>query len=404
MKEMKTAVRCFLAYLSFALIMVALGASDALRGIFAPVFETHFSLNNMQLSLIVTVSYAGNFIFLLSGGRLADQYSIKRVFLGVMAAWMLSLVLYLATDNYYVLLAGMFVSMGASTLMNTMINIMTPMLFAGAPALIVNTLFFTQGIGTTGSQKIAGMYANGIGDWKITNMVLLVIAALGILLFFFSAVPEKERSGQPVHKNHDSYREIIKNPAFFYLILILGFYFVAEHGILNWLVSYSSKALGYSVSESSGHLSIFFGGMMTGRLLFAPVVQRLGILKSITIFGGFGMIFYTAGIAGGKSGMMLLSLAGLFFSILYPTLVTMIQLYYEQSVISTAAGLILSAASLFDVGFNALFGKAIDIFGFKTSFLALPVCMVLFYLCFILFLRQVPEHKMPVRKQVKSPY
>ena len=62
----------------------------------------------------------------------------------------------MTTDNYYVLLITMLFTMGASTLMNTMINLFVPMYFA-APGLIVNnTLFFVQGIGTTGSQMILG--------------------------------------------------------------------------------------------------------------------------------------------------------------------------------------------------------------------------------------------------------
>lgn len=389
-----------MAYTSFALVMAALGASDALRGIFAPVFESHFDLTNTQLTAIVTVSYVGNLVFLISGGKLADRFPVKRVFLAVMAVWMLSLVLYLLTDHYYFLLIGMFVSMGASTLLNTMINIMTPLLFAGAPAMIVNTLFFTQGIGTTGSQKLAGMYANGMGSFKVTNLILLLIGAAGMVLFFFVKVPERHDDGEMVD-NRGNYKEIVQNRAFCYLIFILGFYFVAEHGILNWLVTYGTKSMGLSVSEASGYLSVFFGGIMAGRLVFAPFVSRLGILKSITFFGGIGMVLYVVGIVLGKSSLMLLSLAGLFFSILYPTLITMIQLYYGQRVIATATGLIISVATLFDIGFNALFGKAVDLFGFEKSFLILPVCMVLFYLCFNLFRKQVPtEHGNLVKEDV----
>ena len=41
-------------FTSFMMIMIGLGASDALRGVFAPIFQSHFRLNTVQLSMIIT--------------------------------------------------------------------------------------------------------------------------------------------------------------------------------------------------------------------------------------------------------------------------------------------------------------------------------------------------------------
>ena len=178
------------AYIGFAVIMIALGASDALKGVFAPIFETHFALTNTQLSAVITVGYIGNLMFLISGGGLADRYKIKTVFLAALLAWMGALMLYLVTDNYYCLLIGVFVTMGTSTFMNTMINLMSPLIFTGASAIAVNTLFFVQGIGTAGSQKLAGMYAGGFGSWKLVNGLLLALGLLGLVFVVLIRVPE----------------------------------------------------------------------------------------------------------------------------------------------------------------------------------------------------------------------
>ena len=376
------------AYISFMLIMIALGASDAMRGIFSPIFQNHFAIDNTQLAMIVTISYVGNLVFLLIGGKMDDKYNKKTVSILIMTLWACSLILYLVTDNYYCLLVGMFFSMGASTLMNTMINLMTPIFFAGAPAMIINTLFFTQGIGTTGSQKIAGTYASGFGSWKIVNIILLAIGICGTLVFMTLKLPDTDQvqTKDTSNKQPDNgFMKVMKNPAFFYLVLVLGFYFVAEHGILNWLVTYCTNQLEFSMANASTYLSIFFGGVTIGRLVFAPVVQKQGIQKSITIFGGSSTVLYVIGILFGKQTIMILSIAGLSFSILYPTLIMMIQKYYQKEITATATGMIISVATLFDIGFNALFGKAVDMMGLKNSFLILPICMVCFYVCFMIF-------------------
>lgn len=377
-----------LTYISFTLIMIALGASDAMRGIFATTFESHFSLTAAEISMIITVSYIGNLIFLLYGGYFADRYKHKIVSILVMGLWVTAILIYLFTDNYYCLLVGMFFSMGASTLMNTMINIMTPLIFIGAPTMIINTLFFTQGIGTTGSQKIAGKYAQNFISWKITNMIILIIGIIGIVLFGFINIPHKlEKNKKNINSTNSkgNFLDVSRNTSFIYLVFILGFYFVAEHGVLNWFVAYGNKVWGLPVSQASSYLAIFFGGITLGRLIFAPLVHKIGIHNSISFFGGIACISYIIGIIAGKNAILLFSMTGLFLSILYPTLIMMIQKYYHKNIIATATGMIISAATIFDIVFNAVFGKIIDWIGFDRGFLILPVCMFCFYIVYSVF-------------------
>lgn len=361
----------------FILIMIALGASDSLRGLFAPIFREHYQLNNLWLSMIVTVSYMGNLVFLLAGGRLMDRYKKKHVFLAVLSIWLLSLVLYLLTDQYICLLIGMFFSMGASTLLNTAVNLMTPMFFPLMQGFMVNLFFFTQGIGTSASQSLIGRYAEGYGHWNYVNGILLILGLLSFLLLAGVKVPEHEKSKGSERKAG----EVVKNPSFILLILLFGFYFIAEHGILNWLVSYCQEVFEMPVSKASAYLSVFFGGMMIGRLLLAPAVQKLGALKSITVFGGIGAVLFIAGILAGSRGIWLLSISGIFISILYPTMVLLIQKLYPEGQAATAAGTVISIATLFDIAFNSLFGILADRAGYRITFLILPVCMAGFYGC-----------------------
>lgn len=162
-----------IALIGFAILMVGLGISDSLRGIFSGIFQTHFALTAKGLSTIIAVSYAGNLCFLLAGGRIMDKIDRKKAFLGFLAVWMCAMLVFLLTDNYYALLVGMFLAMGASTLLNTSITLITPFIFATSPAMIVNVLFFTQGIGTSGGQSLIGNLANDFGGWKVVTGVLL---------------------------------------------------------------------------------------------------------------------------------------------------------------------------------------------------------------------------------------
>lgn len=372
-------------FISFMIIMIVMGASDSLRGIFALVFKEHFNLTTSQVSLVITVSYIGNLIFLFFGGSYIDRCEKKKAFLSILCLWMCGALLFVLTDNFIVLLIGMFLCMGASTLINTTINILVPVIFAASPGLIVNILFFIQGIGTSGSQNAAGRLAMSFSSWKMVNLILIILAIIGLIFTLFSEIPDVVHT----EKKKVSYASIIKTPAFVFLTLIFGFYFIAEHGILNWLIIYGINELELTSANAAMYLSIFFGGITIGRLLFAPVVQKIGVQKSIGFFGSVGMVLYVIGIIFSSHALILLSISGLSISIVYPTLVLMIQKFYTTDRIATATGAVISVATVFDIGFNVIFGKLIDNVGLRTSFYILPFSMIAFCVVYFVFCKTV---------------
>lgn len=383
--------RTYRVFIAFSICMIVLGASDSLRGIFSIVFQEYYELSTTQLSIIVTMSYLGNLVFLFCGGNFLDRFNKKYFFVSTLSIWMIGALLFIKGNSYTSLLIGMFLCTGASTLLNTTINILVPAIFAGAPGLIVNVLFFIQGIGTSGSQKIVGRFAVDISYWKMVNIVLLGVSLIGMLFMFYSTIPEVEQK-----KENISYVHIIKNPAFIFYILIFGFYFIAEHGILNWFMLYGINGLELEYNRASFFLSIFFGGITLGRLMFAPLVQMLGVQRSVIVFGLIGGLLYIIGIAGGIKTVVLLSGSGLILSILYPTLVLMIQSYYDKECIASATGVIISIATLFDIIFNLGFGKIVDTLGMRQSFYILQISMLLFLSSLIFFHKKVKVEKVKV--------
>ena len=376
-----------LTFAAFVVLMVGLGSSDSLRGIFSTIFQQHFALSATQLGLIVTVSYIGNLVFLLVGGNLSARFAKKRVLQVLMLIWMAALALFALTDSYPVLLVAMALVMGSSTLLNTTMNLITPLLFTAAPGFFVNFLFFTQGIGTSGSQFFLGSMADGFPFWQYTNLGLLVlgVAAFGMLLF--CPVPEEPAvapGALPQAEGRLTDRLGVVVP----FVLVFGFYFITEHGVMNWLVAYGTTGLEMTQAAASRYLSVFYGGVMLGRLVLSPLVDKLGVIRSMQLFGVISGVLYVAGSLGGAALMPLWAASGFFLSILYPTLVMSIRLYFPAQQVSGAAGTIISIASLADILFNVGFGRLVDLAGYRLSICVLPVSMVLFLITFLLFTRK----------------
>lgn len=355
-------------------IMLITAASDALRGVFLPQFERSFSLDKAQSSLIITVSYIGNLLFLFIGGYLSDRLPRKK-FLGcVLGMWCLALTAYVFTESYSVLLCGMIFSMGGSTMISTSVNLVTPLLFM-SPALMVNLFNFSQGVGITLTQNIGGRFAESLSAWHVINGILLGLALVCAVLLIFLRLPDPEKPKRSVIA---SYKQILRSPASILLILVTGCYFIAEHGLQNWLVSYGSQHLGFSVGDSAFYLSLFFGGITVGRLIFAPLVQKLGIARSMVIFSSLAAVLYAVGILMRGNGMYVIAASGLAFSVLYPTLVLLIAGHFDTSLAGAATGFILSLATIFDIAFNALFGSLVKNSGYSSPILLLPAAMILF--------------------------
>lgn len=376
-----------LTFAAFVVLMVGLGSSDSLRGIFSTIFQQHFALSTTQLGLIVTVSYIGNLVFLLVGGNLSARFAKKRVLQVLMLIWMAALALFALTDSYPVLLVAMALVMGSSTLLNTTMNLITPLLFTAAPGFFVNFLFFTQGIGTSGSQFFLGSMADGFPFWQYTNLGLLVLGAAAFGMLLFCPVPEEPAvapGALPQAEGRLTDRLGVVVP----FVLVFGFYFITEHGVMNWLVAYGTTGLEMTQAAASRYLSVFYGGVMLGRLVLSPLVDKLGVIRSMQLFGVISGVLYVAGSLGGAALMPLWAASGFFLSILYPTLVMSIRLYFPAQQVSGAAGTIISIASLADILFNVGFGRLVDLAGYRLSICVLPVSMVLFLITFLLFTRK----------------
>ena len=389
-----------LIFVAFMLIMIGLGISDSNRGVFSTIFERELLLSKTQVSMIVTVSYVGNLLFMLFGGNAADRFDKKKACMGILGLWTAAQVIFVCTDNYTGLLIGMFISMGASTLMNTMMNILSPVFFGTMAGLYVNVLFFVQGIGTSGNQKLTGSLATGYADYRRLCLGLALIGVVSLILLgltkFRSQKDNCAERGRATDISAEERKSADSKKSFrtcmsgtvLAMGLIFGFYFVAEHGILNWWFMYCTQGLGLDSGSASTGVSLFFGTMTVGRLLMAPVVQKLGTGRSITILGGLGTAVYLLGVFLGTGGIWLLGISGIFISIVYPTIVLLLQEFFPKDTIATVTGMVISIGTLFDIAFNAVFGSLVETVGFGICRIIFPVAILSFYGGFLLVIHK----------------
>lgn len=378
-------------FFSFAVMMILAGGSDALRGVFLPTFREHFKLTGGQSSWIIMTGYIGNLLFLLFGGRFVDRVSRRTAICSILLIFCAALAVYVCTDNYCWILFAMIFSMGASTLLSTTLNVFASAIFLASPGLSVNLFGFIHGIGTSSSQNLFGRIAEEFGNWRLINGAMLAVLVVMLLLIrFVIRVPEREKEWVALPETEKpSYRLVLKNPACPILGMIFGFYFVAEHGVMNWMTTYAADGFGLSADDGATLLSLFFLGITVGRLVLSPLVDRMGMFRCFTLFAVGATGLYVVGFFLDRPGLWLISGSGVLFSILYPTMVLAVSRYFPQHSISTATGVIISIGTLFDILFNLCFGSLADRVGIRTAVFILPLSMVIFCLCWFWLRKRV---------------
>ena len=371
-------------YAVSALLMVILGASDALRGIFTPLFTSVFGFSMSEVGVIVSASYLGNLVCLLFGGMILDRIGRKKAMTAFILALAASELLLLLGSHYALLVAGFFLSLGISTLLNTTINLISDSFSATKSLMLLNALFFLQGIGTSGSQLILSSFSSSITAW---NGVLIGMAVLLIPLAIIVMRMKDEKAAEGSSAEAEAAGSSrIRCGMIALIALTLGLYLIAEHGITNYIMMYGTEYLGVSAAAAGLGLSLYSAGIMIGRLVLGTAVDRVGAERMILI----SLIAATASvsIAFGTGILPLLFVVGLAVSIVYPTTVSLVRKHAPVALGARATTAAVSAASILDVIFNAVFGRAIDSFGYGK---AMPVLCIALGISALLMILIIPK-------------
>lgn len=371
-------------YIVSAILMVILGVSDALRGIFTPLFTSVFGFSMSQVGFIVSASYLGNLICLLFGGMILDRMGRRRAMSLFIIALAISELLLLLGHSYAILLIGFFLALGISTLLNTTINLISDSFSTTKSLMLLNALFFLQGIGTSGSQLILSAYSSSVSVW---NGTLIAMAVLLVPLAVIVMRLKDEGSGKK--EGTETIQTGAQKTEFGMIALIaltLGLYLIAEHGITNYIIMYGTEYAGVTAAAAGIALSLYSAGIMVGRLVLGTVVDRIGAEKMLFISLAAATIISV--ITFSLSVLPLLLLVGLAISLVYPTTVSLVRKHAPAALGARATTAAVSAASILDVIFNAVFGRAIDTFGYGSS---MPVLCVALAISAVLMIFIIPK-------------
>ncbi|WP_169832967.1 MFS transporter [Geosporobacter ferrireducens] len=358
-------------------LMLLQGFMDNMRGVLIPSIREFFQIDYTSLAWMMLISTLGYIGATFSGGLLIEHIGQQKVIFigltglaagafGISSAW-----------NFFALIFFMFILGSGIGFINIGASTITPILFVKNQAIMMNLLHFFYGFGATLGPRYAGILLASNYLWRdVYRYSILVIGVLGVY-FLTCSFPKVERSEK---KQKVAIQQIASDKRIILFSMLLGFYVAGEIGIANWFVNYLQQGRDMTPLQSASYLSLFFMIFTFGRLVGGFIAEKLGYMRSIILYVAMAIFCLGIGIFGSKPFIIMISVSGFFFSIVYPTVMALLIKTFDSG-INSILGFVMAFSSMINMLANWMVGKTNDLFGVAIGFY-----LVLFYMSIVLLL------------------
>lgn len=376
---MKKSQQLYLLFLAFAgMIMISIAFSY--RGFLVPTFKTEFQIDNTRMGFVISVSQLVSMGFTYFGGlyclRIGQKriialgcfiVSVSMVLLGLAQSWMLLLVSYCGMSSGVALLV-----LGLNTIL--------PLVTLYSQSILMNFTHGIFGLGSTAAQRGLAWYLSEGFNWRLLFMGTAGFFVLhGILMLLAPGEPSQE------HREH---RSTLPYKRFgFLLIAALAFYVISEFLIGSWIINYFQEGFGYTPAKAAFYSTVFYGTFTLGRLAGGFIMNKVSRMKGIIVCMVLSALCVLAGQLLEGPFFILIGLSGLFFSIVYPTTVTISNEVYGKEG-PYFIGISSTATALGVFGVNLVFGYLNDALGVVLTFYGVPLCLTVSTVLFVLASRE----------------
>lgn len=362
-------------------LMVLAAVIENTFGIFVPIFKTEFGVDDSTISNMFIVGSASYMAFTYLGGIMSEKFGQKKVYILGMIVIILSMICLSQATSFYMVVLGVALANGGVALNAIASNTIIPIIVITAQTIIMNIMHFFYAMGASIGQGAFGELSRRGIAWRNIYLGMAIIYAVVVIVFIFFKMPS-------IHKEKKSNEKVklsvlFRNPIVLCYMFGLGLYAFAEQGTGGWFSNYITSNFDVSTGEAAMYTAIFFGVFAIGRLFGGFVVEKTGYFNTMAISLILGAITFTVGILMGESGLIVISLSAIFFSITFPTgVLTISKVFTERS--SYITGIIVTSVSFVIMVMNKIMGIVSDYIGLEKSFYIMPVCLVVSAILFII--------------------
>ncbi|MCI0388054.1 MAG: MFS transporter [Acidobacteria bacterium] len=262
-----------LSYLSF----VSLGLPDGLNGVAWPSIRAYFNLPLDALGELLLMFTIGYLVSSFSSGRLLARMSVGTLLALSCLATAMSLIGYALVPVWSMMVAlGMVAGLGAGAI-DAGLNTFAARRFSPR---MVNWLHACYGIGAASGPVIMTSFLAAHYPWQrgyaLVGLWQLILAVcFGITRRWWPRANVAQKDSNLSAKTMASNLNTLRLPVVWVSIAVFFVYTGIELSAGVWAFSLFSEARGISTMTAGAWVSLYWGGLTTGRLLLGFVVGHL---------------------------------------------------------------------------------------------------------------------------------
>ncbi len=358
---------------------VSLGFPDSLFGVTWPVVHLEFGLPESFGSVysVVTAVSTGGIAFI--AGPLLRKFGTGRVTFFSTLLTALGLIGISFSPNIIVMMICTIIMGYGAGAIDTGLNNFVSLHYK---AKHMNWLHCCWGLGVTISPMIMSAFLGGDGTWSGGYRVVALIQFAIALIILASlkkwnvqpkAVAETESAQKELPKK--SFLDLLKEKGMVTSILSLGLYCAGEFTIGTWGATYAVNVLAISPDEAAKWISLYFCGIMVGRIIAGFLSEKLSdntLIKGGMVIAAVGMIVMLLPI--GKTALVGLLLIGMGYGPVFPSVLHSVPARFGAEYSADITGYHMSGA--YGVGFVIQF--AFGYIASATTFAIMPFMLLAF--------------------------
>lgn len=352
-----------LAFLAF----ISLGLPDTLLGVAWPTMRAQFARPISSLGILLTCSTSGYLLSSFCSGLIVPRIGVGWLLTASCAVVVVSLTTYAISPSWWLLLPAAFAGGIGAGAIDAGINAFGAKAFTPR---VLNWLHACWGIGASAGPIIMTSVLALQASYRVGYGIVASIMVAMTILFFVTRRAWTDRvstDGVAPLQPHASMRESVAQPLVVGQALFYVLYGGVEASAGNWIYTLLTESRNVSVEAAGATVSVFWGSITAGRIVFGQVAHHLRGEAVLRI----GMIGAIAGAVLFHSSMPLAAtlvgacLLGLMLAPTYPTLMALTPERVGERFAVHAVALQVSGCGLGVALIPALVGIAARRFGIE---------------------------------------
>lgn len=363
------------------IVFISLGLPDSVFGVAWPVVHNEFGISESFASLysIITGICTGGVSFI--AGTLIRKFGTAKVTLVSILITALGLVGISFSPNIVIMMIfSVILGYGAGAI-DTGLNNFVSLHYK---AHHMNWLHCFWGIGVTVSPMIMSQFLTGEeGAWRSGYRVIALLQLI-IALIVLCTLPKwkgmEETVEQEEEKGDKGFLDILKIKGVLTGILSLGLYCSMEFLLGTWGATYIVNALSLSPDTAAMWVSLYYGGIMLGRMISGFVSMKLNdnnLIRCGIAVAFAGIIILLLPL--GNISLVGLLLIGVGFGPIFPSVLHAVPARFGKEYSADITGYHMGGAYGIGFGMQLIYGFVASKTTFKiTPFVLLALCLGLF--------------------------